>query len=153
MENGALEYQQDGFTISTDRARMDVDVIHHYLSQDSYWAKNIPREIVERSIQNALCFGIFTAERQVGFARVISEYASFAFLGDVFILPDYRGRGLSKWLVACIQSHPDLQGLRAWMLVTRDAQGLYAQFGFQPLANPEKFMQIRMINPYGGGVV
>jgi GNAT superfamily N-acetyltransferase len=115
------------------------------LSEHSYWARSIPRETFEKSVRNSLCFGLFHGNRQVGFARVISDYATLAYLADVFILPAYRGRGLAKWLTECIVSHPDLQNLRRWILVTQDAHGLYRKCGFTPLARPESYME--MHNP------
>lgn len=121
------------YTISTDKKRLDVQMIHQYLSEESYWAKRIPVSVVSKSIENALCFGIYDNEKQVGFARLITDKATFAYLADVFVLPDYRGKGLSKWLMEVIQSHPDVQGLRRWMLMTKDAQGLYTQFGWAEL--------------------
>lgn len=136
-----MEYKQNGYTISTDKTRLDIAGIHAFLRK-SYWASGIPREVVARSIENALCFGVYHDGRQIGFARVISDYATFAYLGDVFILASHRGRGLAKWLLACIRSHPDLQGLRRWMLATRDAHSLYARVGFKQLHNPEIFMEL-----------
>ena len=133
--------EDPAYTISTDTERFDIALIHSFLS-GSYWAKNIPRSVVERSIRHSLCFGAFQQERQVGFARVITDYATFAYIGDVFVLPEHRGRGISKQLMAAIRAHPGLQGLRRLVLATRDAHGLYAQFGFQPLAQPESFMTI-----------
>lgn len=133
------------YTISTDRGRLDINVVHDFLANSSYWARGIPRETVERSINSSLCFGVFHGENQVGFARVISDYATWAVLVDVFIVEGHRGRGLSKRLMSVIKSHPDLQGLRTWVLATKDAHGLYSQFGFAPLKNPEMFMAI--MNP------
>jgi GNAT superfamily N-acetyltransferase len=129
-------------TIVTERARMDVDVIHRYLSEESYWAKGIPRERVERSIANSLCFGAFDGRSQVGFARVITDYATFGYVADVFVLPSHRGRGIAKELMRAVREHPDLATLRRWHLVTRDAHALYAQFGFAPLEAPERHMGI-----------
>ena len=129
-------------TIVTDRARMDVDAIHRYLSEESYWAKGIRREVVERSIAHSLCFGAFDGEAQVGFARVITDTATFAYVADVFVLPSHRGRGIAKELMHAVRTHPDLQSLRRWHLVTRDAHGLYARFGFAPLDAPERHMFI-----------
>lgn len=128
------------YTISTDSSRFDLDLIHRFLS-NSYWAEGIPREIVERSIENSLCFGIFDRDQQVGFARVITDRATFAYLGDVFVIESHRGRGLSKQLMRAIMEHPQLQGLRRWSLVTRDAHGLYKQFGFTAIANPQRYME------------
>ncbi|HEX7832359.1 MAG TPA: GNAT family N-acetyltransferase [Thermoanaerobaculia bacterium] len=126
--------------ITTDRARMDVARIYDYLSNESYWSRGIPRERVERSIENSLCFGAFDDGVQIGFARVITDYATFAYIADVFVLESHRGRGVSKQIMQAIIDHPPLQGLRRWLLVTRDAQGLYAQFGFAPLDAPERHM-------------
>jgi GNAT superfamily N-acetyltransferase len=135
------------FEISTDPARLDLDAVHEFLA-GSYWAKGIPRDTLERSVQNSLCFGIYHGRRQVGFARVITDRATFAYLADVFVLPDYRGRGLSKWLMQCILGHPDLQGLRRWMLATQDAHGLYRQSGFTPLKSPERWMEVHHPDVY-----
>jgi GNAT superfamily N-acetyltransferase len=134
------EYRKDGFVISTDRSRLDVDAIHRFLT-DCYWAKGIPRETVVRSIESSLCFGVYCEGKQAGFARVISDFATYAYLGDVFVLEPYRGRGLAKWLMKCIVAHPALQGLRRWTLATRDAHGLYAQFGFTPLQVSDRWME------------
>jgi GNAT superfamily N-acetyltransferase len=129
------------FLISTDRAKLDVDVIHGFLTR-SYWAEGIPRETVMRAIENSLCFGVYNGAEQVGFARVISDFATYAYLADVFILEPYRERGLGKELIATVMAHPELQGLRRWSLGTRDAHGLYAQFGFAALENPSRMMEI-----------
>ena len=129
-------------TISTEKSKLDVPLIHKYLSEDSYWAKKIPLSIVERAIENSLNFGVYDGEKQVGFARITTDYASFAYLADVFILPDYRGNGLSKQLVKYIVEYPALQGLRRWMLGTADAHELYRKYGFKELANPGRFMEI-----------
>ncbi len=129
-------------TISSDKSKLDIAVIHNYLHNESYWAKNIPLEIVERSIENSLCFGVYDDLKQVGFARVMSDCATFAYLADVFILPEYRGKGLSKKLMEYIKSYPSLQGLRRWMLATADAHELYRKYGFTDLANPISFMEL-----------
>jgi GNAT superfamily N-acetyltransferase len=134
------EWQRDGFTISTDPARLDVDGVHAYLSA-SYWARGIPRDVFERSVRNALCFGIYEGARQVGFARVVTDFATVAYVGDVFVLEPWRGRGLSRWLMEIITSHPELQGFRRWILLTRDAHGLYTKFGFTPLGAPDRWME------------
>lgn len=118
------------YTITTDSSLIDVNMVHAYLSEQSYWAKDIPLETVARSIQHSFCFAVFHAQQQIGFARLVTDRATFAYLCDVFILPDHRGKGLSKWLIEEIQAYPELQGLRRWMLGTRDAHGLYAQFGW-----------------------
>ena len=136
-----MEWTRDRFTVTTDRSRLDRNVIVHFLSS-SYWAESIPRSIVDKSIDNSLCFGLLEETRQVGFARVVTDSATFAFLADVFVLPEHRGAGLGKWLIECVKSHPELQGLRRWLLGTRDAHGLYQQFGFTPLRRPEIFMEI-----------
>ena len=129
------------FEISTDPARLDIDLIHNFL-ETSYWAKGRRRSVVERSIRNSLCFGVYLAGRQVAFARVVSDRAVFAYLMDVFVLPEFRGRGISKTLMRSILEHSDLQNLRFFLLATRDAHGLYAQFGFHPLTHPEHWMAI-----------
>ncbi|AKD58003.1 GNAT family N-acetyltransferase [Spirosoma radiotolerans] len=136
------------YTISTDKKKLDLEVIHQFLSQEAYWCKNIPVEIVKRSIDNSLCFGVYQGASQVGFARVITDLATFGYLADVFILPDHRGKGLSKQLVAFIMAYPALQGLRRMMLVTFDAHGLYKQFGFQPVENPENVLSIKAFTAY-----
>lgn len=138
-----IETQRGGYTLSSDPARMDLEAIHRYLSQESYWARGIPRETVARSLQHSICIGIFTPQgEQVAFARVISDCATFAYLCDVYVLEAHRGQGLGKWLVQSVLEHPDLQGLRRWLLFTRDAHGLYRQFGFSGMENPDRVMQI-----------
>jgi GNAT superfamily N-acetyltransferase len=134
------EYRKGEFTISTDRDLIDLDVVHGFLTE-CYWAKGIPRDVVARSIENSLCFGVFAERKQVGFARVISDYATYAYLGDVFLLESFRGHGLGKWLMECVLRHPRLQGLRRWSLVTRDAHGLYSKLGFEPLKKPQNYME------------
>jgi N-acetylglutamate synthase-like GNAT family acetyltransferase len=126
--------------ITTDQSRVDVDVVHNFLSQSAYWALGRPRATVERSIRNSLCFSVFCDGEQVGFARVVSDRAVFAYLMDVFILPPWRGQGLSKALMTAILAHPDLQGLKLFLLRTSDAHGLYAQFGFEPIDRPDDLM-------------
>lgn len=135
-------FLKKGFTISTDKSLLDVNMIYTYLSQESYWAKNIPQEKVKRSIENSMCFGVYKNGDQIGFARVITDKATFGYLADVFIIGGFRGLGLSKWLVQTILAHPDLQTLRRWVLATADAHGLYKQFGFSPLTKPEVWMDI-----------
>ena len=143
-----IEHRHGGFLISTNREFLDLDVIWGFLT-NSYWAKGISRETVARSIEHSLCFGIYDAEgSQVGFARVISDRATYAFLGDVFVLESHRGRGLSKWLMECIVKHPELQGLRRWTLLTRDAHGLYSQFGFTSVKAPRWYMELHRPNIY-----
>jgi GNAT superfamily N-acetyltransferase len=137
----AYEQRRAAFVVSSDPGRLDVDVIHGFLAR-SYWAEGIPREIVERSIRHSLCFGLYEWGRQVGFARVVTDRASYAYLADVFVLEAYRGRGLSAFLMEAVMAHPDLQGLRRFGLATRDAHGLYRKFGFSGLAMPERMMEI-----------
>jgi GNAT superfamily N-acetyltransferase len=137
----SLSWIRNGYEITTDRERMDVNAVHRFLSEESYWARNIPRDVVERSMRGSICFAIVRDVELAGFARVTSDRATVAYLGDVFVLPAHRGKGLSKWLMECIGSHPELQGLRRWMLATSDAHGLYVQFGFTPLKAPERWME------------
>jgi GNAT superfamily N-acetyltransferase len=174
-----VETRRGEFVISTDRARLDLDVIHGFLT-NCYWAKGIPRDIVRCSIERSLCFGVYDASAheiprlakearhgapdarskaprsgalkypQVGFARVVSDFATVAYLGDVFVLESHRGRGLSKWLMECIVQHPALQNLRRWILLTRDAHGLYSKYGFTPVKAPERYMELHRPNVYDG---
>ncbi|HWZ95246.1 MAG TPA: GNAT family N-acetyltransferase [Opitutaceae bacterium] len=140
------ELQHNGYLVSDDPARLDVDAIHAFLTT-SYWAEGIPRERVERSLKNSLCFGAYSGAKQVGLARVISDFATFAWLADVYVLDAHRGHGLSKALMRAVVSHPRLQGLRRFQLVTRDAHNLYAQFGFIPLAHPGRHMEKSVSSP------
>jgi GNAT superfamily N-acetyltransferase len=133
--------------VTTDRSRLDLDMIHGFLTT-SYWAWGIPREMVARSMESSLCFGAFDEGRQVGFARVISDRATFAYICDVFALESHRGNGVGKRLMAAIVSHPELQGLRRWTLFTRDAHGLYRQFGFGSPGHPERLMEAVDSDPY-----
>jgi GNAT superfamily N-acetyltransferase len=135
-----------GFLISPEKNLLDIDVIHHYLSVESYWAKGITKDRIQRSIDNSICFGVYHNKKQIGFARVITDKATFAYIADVFILEAYRGRGLSKWLMQTILTNPELSGLRRWVLATMDAHGLYEQFGFGPLAKPDRWMDV--FTPY-----
>ena len=129
-----IEYQRDGYTISTDKTRLNVDVVHNFLSRVSYWAQGRPREVTEAAIAHSLCFGIYEGAQQVGFARLVTDYATFAWLCDVFVLESHRGRGLGKWLVECVVNHPDLQELKLMFLGTRDAHELYRRYGdFRPM--------------------
>jgi N-acetylglutamate synthase-like GNAT family acetyltransferase len=137
-----MEITENGFVYSDDLNLIDVNAVHRYLSEESYWAKGIPLEIVKRSIQNSLCFGVYKDGKQIGFARWVTDRATFAYLCDVYIEADFRGIGLSKKLMSLMMFHPDLQGLRTYFLGTLDAHGLYAQFGFKPLAVPERRMEI-----------
>ncbi len=138
------------YHISTDSSLLNIDVIYNYLSTESYWAKNIPKELVIKSIINSLCFGLYQQQKQVGFARVVTDKTTFAYLADVFILEEYRKKGLSKWLIETIQAYPDLQGLRRWMLGTRDAHGLYEKLGWTVLDEDtrKRFMQRHNKNGY-----
>ena len=139
-------FLKKGFQLSTDKALLDFETIYHYLHDESYWATGIPVERMQRAIQNSMCFGIYKDGKQAGFARVVTDMASFGYICDVFVLTEYRGLGLSKWLIQSIVDHPDLQGLRRWSLATADAHGLYKQFGFVPLNKPANWMEI--FKPY-----
>ena len=136
-----MDWTRDAFTISTDPSRLQRETIHAFLA-NSYWAKGIPREILDRAIDHSLAFGLYEGPKQVGFARVVTDRATYAYLADVFVLEPHRGRGLGKWLVEVILAHPDLSGLRRWGLVTRDAHGIYSQHGFTQLSHPERHMEI-----------
>jgi GNAT superfamily N-acetyltransferase len=138
---GIEQYQRGAYVISTAPERLDVQAIHAYLS-GSYWAESIPFEVVERALRGSLCFGLYAPEGQVGLARIITDHATFAYVCDVYVLPHHRGQGLGRWLMECVLGSPQLQGLRRWMLVTRDAHGLYQQVGFRPLAAPTRVMEI-----------
>ena len=129
------------FTVDTDRDRLDLEFIHHFLSRESYWARDIPFEKVKKAADHSLNFGVYHQDRQIGYARIITDHARVAYLADVFIIPAYRGQGLSKWLMEQIMGHPDLQDLRRWILHTSDAHGLYEQFGWTPAAKPETYME------------
>lgn len=133
--------RKEDYLISTDKKLLNIETIHQYLSQESYWAKGIPVEIVQRSIDHSFCFGIYYKGEQVGFARLVTDYAVFAYLADVFVLPEHRGNGLSKWLMQFIVNNKEVQGLRRWMLATRDAHTLYTQVGFTGVDMPERLMQ------------
>ena len=141
-------WRRDGYLISTDASMLDLEVVHGYLSR-SYWAAGVPEDVVRRSIENSLCFGVYRGEEQAGFARVVTDRATFAYLADVFVLEEHRGQGIGKWLLEVILSHPDLQGLRRWMLATRDAHDLYRRYAFTELARPGIFME-RKDASYGG---
>jgi len=139
--------QNVDYTVSADKDKLDLEFIHHSLSREAYWSIDIPLETVKRSIENSMCFGVYVrtsgaSDRQIGFARVITDYATFGYLADVFIAPEYRGKGLSKMMMAAIMDHPSLQGFRRWLLMTRDAHGLYKQFGWIDPPYPERYMEI-----------
>ena len=144
------EWRRGEFVISTDRTRLDLDLIHRFLAA-SYWAPGIPRAVVERSIAHSLPFGLYRGTEQVGFARAVSDFATFAWLGDVFVVGAFRGRGLGDWLVETVIAHPDLHGLRRWHLMTRDAHRLYRKHGFSPLAAPDRHMEIGDLEIYRRG--
>ena len=135
------EWTRGDYTISTDRARVDVDVVHAFVTT-SYWGAGISRPVVERSIEHSLCFGLYQIDDQVGFARVVTDYATFAYVADVFVLEEHRGQKLSVWLMETIRAHPKLQGLRVWRLATKDAHTLYEKVGFTALGHPERMMEI-----------
>ena len=163
LDTPYITERRGDFLLSTDPALLDLDVIHDFLT-NCYWAKGIPRETVERSMENSLCFGVYAVantptlsqnvregwgtRRQVAFARVISDFATYAYVGDVFVIEAFRGQGLSKWMMRAIVSHPALQGLRRWTLLTRDAHKLYSQFGFTPLQKPDRYMELHNPNVY-----
>lgn len=142
-ENALLE---KGFILSTDKSLIDFDIVYHYLDKESYWAKGIPAERLQKAIDNSMCFGIYKENKQAAFARVVTDMASFAYICDVFVSPAYRRLGLSKWLIQSIKQHPELQGLRRWSLATLDAHELYTQYGFTPLSKPANWMEI--FTPY-----
>jgi GNAT superfamily N-acetyltransferase len=142
------EWRRGEFTISTDPARLDLAAIHAFLT-GSYWARGIPFETVKRSIEHSIPYGLFHGARQIGFARWITDRATFAYLGDVYVLDEYRGQGLGQWLMEAVVSHPDVQGQRRWVLLTRDAHGLYARHGFEALARPPLYMERRWSDVYG----
>ncbi len=143
-----MEWQNGEFTISTDCGRLQIDAIHKFLSEESYWARERRKEQTITAIKNSLPFGIYKGENQIGFARVVTDYATFAYLGDVYILEEFRGRGLSKWLMEVIVNHPELQGLRRWILATKDAHTLYEKFEFTALKFPERWMEKTAPNAY-----
>jgi GNAT superfamily N-acetyltransferase len=143
----ACEFHKGNFTISTDKNKLQINVIHKFLSK-TYWAKNIPVNIVQTSIENSLCYGVYSKEMQIGFARIVTDYSTFAFLADVFILEEFRGKGLSKWLMNCILENIELQKIRGWLLKTADAHDLYKKFGFTAPARPERIMELKIIESY-----
>jgi GNAT superfamily N-acetyltransferase len=149
MDLQPLELTWNGYRISTDPSSLDLKKVHAFLANESYWASGIPMPVFLKSVEKSLCFGVYHEGEQVGFARVISDYATFAYLADVFIVDEHRNQGCGKWLMECILGHPQLQGLRRWMLVTRDAHGLYTQYGFKPLADPDRLMEIADLDVYG----
>ena len=150
-----IELNKNEFVISTDKIKLNLQLIHNYLYNESYWAKNIPVATVKKSIDGSCCFGLYVNEninslldKQVGFARVVTDYVTFGYLADVFIIEEFRGKGLAIWLMEVIMAHPDLQGLRRWLLATKDAHGLYAKSGFLPLDKPERIMGFKPFEDY-----
>lgn len=142
-----IECRNNQYMISTDQTLLDIDVLHAFLKQ-TYWSSGIPKEILQNAINNSLCFGVYEEKKQIGFARAISDFSTFAYLADVFIIESYRGKKLSSWLMQTIVSHPQLQGLRCWLLRTRDAHGLYKKFGFSQPKSPENYMEISVSDIY-----
>jgi len=136
-----MRVRKGEYEIDTDKRRLDIAAIHRFLSQESYWASKRTLEQTLTAIENSLCFGLFDGRDQVGFARLVTDKATFAYLGDVYVLNAHRGKGLSKWLMQVITEQPDLQGMRRWLLATRDAHGLYEQYGFSSLVHPERWME------------
>ena len=141
MTDGASEWQRGEYSISTSNERLDLAVIHDFISNQSYWAQGRTLETVQRALDNSLNFGVYKNNQQIGFGRVVTDYATFAWIADVFVLSEYRGHGLSKWLIEVMLAHPKLQGFRRWVLATKDAHGLYERFGFIPLHRPERWME------------
>ena len=141
--------QSQGITVDSDKSRLQLEVIHRFLA-GSYWAKGIPLNVLRKAIDHSICFGVYDGTQQVGFARVATDCATFAYLADVFVLESHRGRGLAVRLMEAVVSHPQLQGLRRWVLATKDAHGLYAKFGFTPLVAPERFMELHNPAVYAG---
>ncbi len=140
--------KHEHFELDTNRTRLDLELIHRFLVEESYWARERTMEQTRTAIENSICFGVYEGERQVGFGRVVSDKATFAYIGDVFVIDEYRGRGISKMLMRYIVEHPELQGLRRWVLATRDAHGLYEQFEFAPLRHPDRWMEKTAPNAY-----
>lgn len=143
-----MSFETIDFEISTDKTRLQIEVIQRFLVENSYWAQNRTLEQTEKAIENSICFGVYAREKQIGFARVVSDCATFAYIGDVFILEEFRGSGLSKRLMEAMLAHPDLQNLRRWILATKDAHGLYEQFGFHNLKFPDRWMELPAPNAY-----
>ncbi len=141
------EHKRDQFTVSADPSKLDVEAVYDFLTH-CYWSEGIPRETVERAIKHSICFGLFDGKKQIGFARVISDRATYAYLCDVYVLESYRGKGLGTWLMSCVMKHPELQGLRRFTLLTRDAHGLYQKFGFAAAKNPSRYMEIHVADIY-----
>jgi ribosomal protein S18 acetylase RimI-like enzyme len=149
MEAPVIEAERNGYRLSTDPGRLDLVAVHRFLST-SYWAPGLPLEVLTRAVAGSLCFGVYHGREQVGFARVVTDQATFAYLCDVYVLEEHRDRGLGRWLMEAVTGHPSLQGLRRFVLITRDAHGLYERFGFRPLARPEGYMEVHRPNVYLG---
>lgn len=145
-----MVWTKNNFKISTDKTLLNMEAVHHYLSKESYWAKNISKTKIKTACENSLCFGLYENEKQIGLARLITDYSTFAYLCDVYVLPEYQGNGLGKWLMNCVMSHPDLQTLRRWTLATKDAHGLYEQVGFTLLKNSDRHMEYRNEKVFDG---
>jgi GNAT superfamily N-acetyltransferase len=143
-----MEARRDVFTLTTDRSKLDLALVHAFLAT-SYWARDIPLSVVARSIENSLCFGVYEDGKQVCFGRVVTDYATFAWISDVFVLESHRGKGLARWMVECMLLHESLRGIRRWLLATKDAHGVYRACGFEPLQSPDWFMEITLPEPYG----
>ena len=135
-----MEWHRGTYTVTTDRSRVDLDVVHGYLTQ-SYWCAGIKLETVRQAVANSIPFSLLEGEKQIGYARVITDSATIAYLGDVFVLPEHQGKGLGMWLIECVMAHPDFRGLRRWILLTRDAHSLYEKYGFTPIAKPDRWME------------
>lgn len=142
-----MQWKKDDYRVSDDKALLDIEFVYQFIS-NSYWAKGIPKETMTQGLDNSLCFMLFENEQPIGFARVVSDYATFGYLADVFVIDSYQGRGLGKWLMACVMSHPQLQGLRRFMLATLDAHGVYEPFGFEAINKPEMLMQVHRPDIY-----
>ncbi len=136
------EWTRDSFTVSTDKKRLDIELIHAYLEQ-SYWADGREQAVVKKSIEKSVCFGVYKGPALIGFARVVTDFSTMAYLADVFIIEQFRGVGLGKFLMYCIMRYPEFEDIKRWLLLTQDAHGLYLQFGFQPIEEPERFMEIK----------
>jgi GNAT superfamily N-acetyltransferase len=143
-----LEWNKEEFAISTDKSRLQIDAIQDYLTNQSYWAKERTPEQTRAAIENSICFGLYEEDRQIGFARVVTDMATFAYLGDVFVLPEYQGKGLGRWMMEVVIGHPELQGFRRWVLATRDAHTLYEKYGFTGLKHPDRWMEKAAPNAY-----
>ncbi len=133
----------NGYLISTDKSKLNLDMIHQFLANESHWARNIPADRVKKSIENSLCFGLYFEDKQIGFARVISDYSTIAYLGDLFILKEHRGQGLSRWMLEVIMNHPDLSGLKRWILVSKEAHDVYQQYGWAMVARPVNWVEMQ----------